>query len=199
MSRQQLLLVGVALVLSILFLGGCGVNASTAVLDTPTTSAAPEQVPATSTPKPATSTSAASPATSTPEPPTATPTPEPPPATEEVVSAIGDPDRGRQIFENGGEKYTDAKTGHISSTYICISCHSLDGSEGPVHSPSLQGISERAGHRVPGLSAADYIRQSILEPDAYVVEGTKYRMGRFPSILLTEAEVDDLVAFLLTQ
>ena len=111
---------------------------------------------------------------------------------------IGDPERGRQIFENGGEKYVDKPHGW------CIKCHSLDGSEG--WGPSLQGISERAGNRVPELSAAEYIRQSILDPDAYVVEDSSKHvskkdttMGRFPSMLLSEEEVDDLIAFLLTQ
>ena len=49
------------------------------------------------------------------------------------------------------------------------------------------------------MSAEDYLRQSIVDPDAYVVEG-------FPSGLmvpnledsLTEAQIDDLVAFLMT-
>jgi len=100
-------------------------------------------------------------------------------------------DRGREIFENGGEKYTD------KPQYRCIRCHSLDGSEGD--GPSLQGISERAADRVPELSAAEYIRQSILEPGAYVIEGYSHSMGRIHSVLLSEEEIDHLVAFLLTQ
>jgi hypothetical protein len=64
--------------------------------------------------------------------------------------------------------------------------------------PSLQGISDRAGDRVPELSAAEYIHQSIMEPRAFVVEGYA-NMGLMNSYLLSEEEVDDLVAFLLTQ
>jgi len=37
--------------------------------------------------------------------------------------------------------------------------------------PSFQGISKRAGDRVPGLSAVEYLRQSIVDPSAYMVEG----------------------------
>ena len=103
---------------------------------------------------------------------------------------MGDPERGRKIFENGGEKYTKAG-------FYCINCHSLDGNED--YGPSLQGISELAGGRVPELSAAEYLRQSILEPDAYVIEGFRVKMGRIHSVLLSEEEVDDLVAFMLTQ
>ena len=104
---------------------------------------------------------------------------------------IGDPERGRQIFENGGahENY--------KPQYYCMRCHSLDGSEG--YGPSLQGISKRAGDRVPVLSDVEYLRQSILEPDAYIIEGYSGRMGRIHSLLLSEEEVDDLVSFLITQ
>ncbi len=37
--------------------------------------------------------------------------------------------------------------------------------------PGLLSIGERAVGRVPGLTAADYLRQSIIDPSAYVVEG----------------------------
>src|SRR5690606_31488751 len=104
---------------------------------------------------------------------------------------IGDPKRGRQIFENGGEKYAD------KPQYHCIRCHSLDGGEG--YGPSLQGISEQAGDRVPELSAVEYLRQSILEPDAFIIEGFSHSMGRIHSVLLNEEEIDDLIAFMLTQ
>jgi cytochrome c oxidase subunit 2 len=104
---------------------------------------------------------------------------------------VGDPERGREIFEKGGEKYTD------KPQYHCIHCHSLDGSIGD--GPSLKGISERADERVPGLSAVEYLRQSILEPDAYVIEGFSHQMGRIHSVLLGKEEIDDLVAFMLTQ
>jgi len=65
--------------------------------------------------------------------------------------------------------------------------------------PSFAGVATRAVDRIPEMSVEEYLRQSILEPEAYVVEG-------FPSGLmvpnlgetLTEAQIDDLVAFLLT-
>ena len=145
------------------------------------------EVSATDTPVPATATPTPVPATDTPVPPTATPAP---PPTIDVLE-IGDPERGRDIFENGGEKYKD------KPQYHCIRCHSLDGNEG--YGPSLQGISAQAGGRVPELSAAEYLRQSILEPDAYIVEGFSENMGRIHRVLLTEREVNDLVAFMLTQ
>ena len=105
---------------------------------------------------------------------------------------IGDPEHGREVFETGGELgLTD-----------CAGCHSLDGIDiesGSRKYPSLQGISDRAGERVPETSAVDYLRQSILDPGAYVVEGYKDNMEKGYKYGLTEEEVNDLVAFLLTQ
>lgn len=78
---------------------------------------------------------------------------------------VGDPDRGRQIFED-------------TKRVRCIACHSLDSNvfrAGPV----LKGISERAGERDPDLSAVEYLQQSILEPSAYIVEGFDDKMKAF--------------------
>jgi hypothetical protein len=49
------------------------------------------------------------------------------------------------------------------------------------------------------MSAAEYLRESIVEPDAYVVEGFQpgTMTGDFDTVL-TEQEIDDLVAYLLT-
>jgi mono/diheme cytochrome c family protein len=139
----------------------------------------------------------------TPEPPTATPvapTPTPTPVlpTPTPTPEVGDPERGREIFNNHNQTR-------------CEGCHSLDGSAFRV-GPSLLGISKLAGERVPGLSPVEYLRQSILDPSAHIVEGYEdsdempaYELvvraeGDFKSPgTLTEEELDDLVAFLLTQ
>jgi mono/diheme cytochrome c family protein len=164
----------ICLNLVVILLAGCGGSAPAAVSEAPAAAAAPEQAVPISDP--------------------ATPVSEPPPVTggESAIDPleIGNPERGREIFENGGEKYIDIPQQR------CIRCHSLDGSEG--YGPSLQGISKWAGDRVPELSAFEYLQQSILDPDAYVVEGFKH-MGRIHSVLLNEEEINDLVAFMLTQ
>ncbi len=78
----------------------------------------------------------------------------------------------------------------------CITCHSLDGSK--LVGPSMKGIATRAGSEVAGLSAEEYIRQSILEPNAHVVKD--YPAGVMQSYKndLKEQELNDLVAYLLT-
>lgn len=78
----------------------------------------------------------------------------------------------------------------------CITCHSLDGSK--LVGPSMKGLASRAGNEVAGLSAEEYIRQSIVEPNAHVVKD--YLAGVMQSYKndLKEQELNDLVAYLLT-
>ena len=122
--------------------------------------------------------------TTTPVPPTNTPAPSTDTPTPEIK---GDPERGREIFENGTEEITKK----------CTDCHTLTGYDAT--GPSLQGIAERSKDRLPELSAVEYLQQSIFDPGAYIVEGFE---GAHMSSLykyFSEEEVDDLVAFLLTQ
>ena len=117
---------------------------------------------------------------------------EPQPKAKTVDTEVnGDPNQGREVFEKGGEKYP-------KNTATCIKCHSLDGSEGK-YGPSMMGISESAGERVPGLSAEEDLRQSILEPNELIVGDYPENMGGIHAALLSDEEIEDLVAFMLTQ
>lgn len=94
---------------------------------------------------------------------------------------------GRELFES---TVLETEAG-------CVTCHSRSPDEILV-GPSLAGVATRAGTRVDGLDAEEYLTQSIRNPDAYVVEG--FESGRMPSWgeLLTDREVAALVDYLLT-
>ncbi len=85
-----------------------------------------------------------------------------------------------------------------ASPITCTTCHSLDGTVGL--GPSLQGIAERAGTRIAGMGAEEYIRQSIIDTNAYIVDG-------FPESLmpvnfsetLTAEELEAVIGYLLEQ
>jgi cytochrome c len=65
--------------------------------------------------------------------------------------------------------------------------------------PSLGGIANVAGQMVSGQSAEEYLHESIVSPDAYVVEG--FQSGIMPSnygTQLSEQQINDLVAYLMT-
>lgn len=80
----------------------------------------------------------------------------------------------------------------------CITCHSLED-DARLTGPSMAGIATRAGSRVTGLSAAEYLRTSILEPDAFVVDGfDDDLMPENWAEVLSEEDLDALVSYLLT-
>ena len=80
----------------------------------------------------------------------------------------------------------------------CTVCHSTrEGRDGV--GPSLHGVASIAGDRVQGLTAELYLRQSILLPDQYVVDG--WPAGQMLPIYrerLDEQELQALIAYLLT-
>lgn len=80
----------------------------------------------------------------------------------------------------------------------CITCHSLEP-DVVIVGPSQAGLATRAETRVAGQSAEEYIRTSITEPNAYVVEGfAEGVMYQNYATDLTAEEINDLIAYTLT-
>jgi mono/diheme cytochrome c family protein len=96
--------------------------------------------------------------------------------------------------ESGGDD--DAAAGEklfnqtvIGSQAGCVTCHSLDAGV-VIVGPSLDGIGNRS---------ADFLKESILDPDAKLADG--FPAGTMPQVWgdeLTDEQVDQLVAFMLT-
>ena len=104
----------------------------------------------------------------------------------------GDPAAGKQLFN--GEVALDDR-----AALPCNQCHSVEPSGNASLGPNLSNIGVRAGTTVPGQTAAEYLRTSIVDPDAYLSggfqDGLMYRRyGR----ALTARQINDLVAYMLT-
>jgi len=61
--------------------------------------------------------------------------------------------------------------------------------------PDLTDLATRAGGRVGGVGAKEYVRQSLLEPQAFVVDGY---FAEMPALPLSSNEVGLLIEFLLS-
>ncbi len=82
---------------------------------------------------------------------------------------------------------------------VCTACHTITGVSTGTIGPVLDGLASRAGTLVSGLSAEEYIRQSILTPSSYVVEGFQDNVMPLNfGETFSEAQLNDLIAFLLT-
>jgi len=60
--------------------------------------------------------------------------------------------------------------------------------------PPLDHVGVIAAGRRPGMKARDYLRESLVKPQAYVVEGYLKTMPSFER--LPDAELDELVTYL---
>jgi nitric oxide reductase subunit C len=115
-----------------------------------------------------------------------------------ATAAAGDAARGAKLYE----------------TLPCASCHDITHPlPGGAVCPNLGNIAteaariiRQAGYRGRAKDAAGYIRESIIDPNAYIVPGANYRQADGTSVMpgdfartLTPAQIDDLVAFLLTK
>lgn len=140
----------------------------------------------TSTPPP--NTTATPVPTETPVPPTATAQPE-----EEGEAEEGNEEalaRGLQVYRSSG----------------CLGCHALtaagsNATVGPTHNGLRATAAQRiadAGYTGSATSAADYIRESIVNPTIYLVPGfDSLPMPVFDT--LSQEDLDALVQFLLAQ
>lgn len=112
------------------------------------------------------------------------------PAVDVAVSApadlpIGDPVRGEALFNQS-----------VAGLPTCATCHLIG--DGRLVGPGLAGIAASAAGRVDGLSAEQYLYQSIMQPSAYVVSGFVDVMPASFATALTPQQAQDLVAYLLT-
>ena len=118
------------------------------------------------------------------------------PGVETSATAEGPAARGQSIFNGPG---------------ACSTCHSVAGGVILV-GPSLAQVSVRAAERVAdpaytgkAKDASGYLRESILDPNAFLVPGDRFATPTHTSLMpptysaaLSPAQVDDLVAYLKT-
>jgi len=97
-----------------------------------------------------------------------------PPATDPVA-------RGRQVYR----------------ALNCGSCHEPN-LFGQRIGPPLDHVGSVAATRRPGMSAEDYLRESIIDPGTYVVPGYTDSMPRGLERSLSQEDLDALIAYLVS-
>ncbi|MBK8027882.1 MAG: c-type cytochrome [Chloroflexi bacterium] len=105
-------------------------------------------------------------------------TPEDYSAIAERLVTIGDATRAQPLLEK----------------YACIACHVLGGEN---VAPPWETISEVAAQRVPPMTTAEYVYESIVHPGAYLVEGYPASMPQDYGSRMSEQEIADVLVYLL--
>jgi cytochrome c2 len=95
----------------------------------------------------------------------------------------GDPTTGMRVFTGLGG---------------CSSCHDITMGH-TVVGPTLKGISKTAVTRKPGMTAEDYLYESITAPNKFVVKS--FAQGLMPQTFkstLSARQIDDVIAYLMS-
>lgn len=103
--------------------------------------------------------------------------------------------------ERGSSATQVARGGQLFVTAGCAVCHAAPGigAGGAAEArtgPDLTHIAATAGSRVAGYSAEDYLRESFLIPNAFLVQAYAANLGC--GGVLTHEQLDDLVSYLLS-
>lgn len=109
-----------------------------------------------------------------------------PPKTVDVTASMGTTemvDAGKAIFEGKG---------------TCTACHKLSGGTGRF--PDLGNVGASAGSRIAGMSAVDYLAESLYRPNKFIVPGFNPGMPNINEspIGLSDLEIKAVIAYLQT-
>ena len=122
------------------------------------------------------------------------------------VETTADPSGTAPATSNSGGS-TDALIAQGQEIFVgvggCAACHTIDGVAAGLVGPDQTHIGTEASTRRPGLSAREYITESIRDPEAFVPTGVERAL---PGVMtpaltanLTDDQVNALVEFLLAQ
>jgi mono/diheme cytochrome c family protein len=102
-----------------------------------------------------------------------------------TVALVGDPAHGEELF-----------TQSVGGAPACSTCHST--TDQTIVGPGFQNFSDIAGTREFGESAEQYAHNSIVRPASYIVSGFSNSMYNQYERALSDQDIADLVAYLLT-
>jgi hypothetical protein len=129
------------------------------------------------------------------------------PVSERSAITVGVPENGAQAPLNADPALLEAGLATYRAQY-CGVCHTLDaagtrGTFGPPHNGMGAVAAERladGSYQGAATTPAEYIRESIVDPQVFIAPGYATTSHRMPSYAhLDAATLDALVAFLLAQ
>jgi cytochrome c oxidase subunit 4 len=133
------------------------------------------------------------------EPPSAHPEMEPPPPGGAAPGGMPPPPPGQPGTGGAPAELVAQGEAVFTGKGGCGACHTIEGLTSGMVGPNLTHIGSTAGEHKPGFSTEQYIRESIENPGAFVVEGFPPAMPANIRQNMTDAEFEALVAFLLAQ
>ena len=132
-----------------------------------------------------------------PDPPVGTPILPPPPPPPPVTLNCD----AQEMFILNGQSVCPGDASNGQQVFIgatgataCSSCHTTDLTT--LVGPGMQGIFARSAERIEGVSASDYLYQSLRDPASYIVDGFTNVMPVYDDSLITPDDLLDLITYL---
>jgi putative heme-binding domain-containing protein len=88
----------------------------------------------------------------------------------------------------------------MSDRAQCLTCHSL-GEDPKARCPNQEGLGDRASNQKPGISGAEYLVESVYNPNAFIVSGypkNQMQPVNKPPIALSHDEILAVITYLNT-
>jgi mono/diheme cytochrome c family protein len=104
---------------------------------------------------------------------------------------VATPDRAAAQEARGKQLFADVAN-------LCTTCHTVQGVSTATVGPELTHIGTVAGTRKPGMTAEQYIRESLQKPAAFVVPDFANLMPADVAAKFSRSDLDALVAYLLS-
>ncbi len=94
---------------------------------------------------------------------------------------------------------TTARGSELFGELGCGNCHAVSGRDDATGgiAPGLDGVGDRAYTRIPGTPGTSYLRESIIDPAAFVVAGYPAVMPSFEETI-APADLESLIAYLIS-
>ncbi len=105
-----------------------------------------------------------------------------------------------EVGDSPEELVAAGKIVFMSDRAQCLTCHSL-GEDPKARCPNQEDLGERAGKQKAGLSAAEYLVESLYDPNAFIVSGypaNQMTPVNKPPIALSHDEILAILAYLNT-
>ena len=122
--------------------------------------------------------------------------------TPPLTVATPPPEHSPELVAKGREIYLNAPSNVGPQALWCQHCHTIEGISNGLIGPDQTNIGTDAATRKPSMTAEDYIRESIVDPEVFICQVELCTSGLMTNAItekLTDEQVDALVAFLSTQ
>jgi putative heme-binding domain-containing protein len=93
----------------------------------------------------------------------------------------------------------DLAAGAVTFRDRCGACHVVEKGISTHHGPNLYDFAKRAGTRKPGMSGAQYVLESVLDPDAFVAPENRRGMPRNLAAALAPDDLRNVIAYVMSR